>query len=363
MATTIVPAVSRALPTFTGSKRDDFASFLQSMECAFSRERPLYDDAIAPIAKKSLLVEGCRGKAARFIKGLPQDKKDTWDHLVASLREKYETPNAYDRARAGEKVMRLRQKSGEDLSTYARRAKKLAAKVDGTMDKVVADHFVLGIRSKYLRVTVAANSQTKDEYTFKDVYQAVKAVARASRKKSSESESDTSSSSSTSTSSDSSDDSIGARRHHHHHHNARKDKEFKNKESKSKESKNKESKAAEVEVKPTPVPFNMDDLSKLIKEAIQASTREFGVGGPYGNPVQQLGQPLQAPLIESYAVASGSSRPPFQNRGYQYGGQQGQQQGGYPQQAQQQVYSRPSNITCYNCEERGHGYQQCPKPP
>jgi hypothetical protein len=96
-------------------------------------------------------------------------------------------------------------------------------------------------------------------------------------------------------------------------------------------------------------------------------------------------------MIESYAVSS-LSRPPFLGRSYQYGGQGGFQQqqpggfqqqkpggfqggfhqqpggqGGYQQPCGQfggpSQYPRSSNITCYNCEERGHGYQQCPKPP
>jgi hypothetical protein len=112
----------------------------------------------------------------------------------------------------------------------------------------------------------------------------------------------------------------------------------------------KEPKVTELEVKmpnPAPTQFNMDDLTKLIKEAVQASTRQLA--GSYGmtpNPVQVLGQPPQAPMIESYAVSS-LSRPPFSGRSYQYGGQGGfqqQQPGGFQQQQPggQGGYQQPS---------------------
>jgi hypothetical protein len=70
MATRIVPAVSRPLPTFSGSKKEDVLAFIEAINCAHRRERALYDDETAPAAKRSLLVEGCKGKAALFIKGL-----------------------------------------------------------------------------------------------------------------------------------------------------------------------------------------------------------------------------------------------------------------------------------------------------
>jgi hypothetical protein len=287
---------------------------------------------------------------------------------VEALTEKYASSSAEDRARAFQKAMKLKQKSDEELRTYAKRAKKLAKRVDPTLEKVVAANFVQDIRNRNIRVMVAASSQIKSDYTFRDVYQAGQAVARACEEDS-ESESDSDSSMSTDSST-----SSGSRRHHD-------------------EKRAKEPKVTEVEVKmpnPAPTQFNMDDLTKLIKEAVQASTRELA--GSYGmapNPVQVLGQPPQAPMIESCAVSS-LSRPPFSGRSYQYGGQGGfqqQQPGGFQQQKpggfqggfQQQPggqggyqqpsgqfpsqYPRSSNITCYNCEERGHGYQQCPKPP
>jgi hypothetical protein len=159
-----------------------------------TRETALYDDETAPAAKRSLLVEACKGKAASFIKGLGQEKKDTWEHLVAELTEKYASSSAEDRARAFQKAMKWKQKSDEDLRAYPKRAKKLAKKVDPALDKVVATRFMHGIRNKSLRVMVAANSQSKTDYTFQEVYQAVQAVARARRE-----DSDSSSSSSSCT--------------------------------------------------------------------------------------------------------------------------------------------------------------------
>jgi hypothetical protein len=107
----------------------------------------------------------------------------------------------------------------------------------------------------------------------------------------------------------------------------------------------KESRVKEVVVKvpvpasPNPSPnFNMDELAKLIKEAVQASTREL-VGSYALGPGPALGQPPQAPLIESYVVSFSQStgRPPFQGRGHLYGGPRGshQQSGGHQQSGQQ----------------------------
>jgi hypothetical protein len=59
-----------------------------------------------------------KGKAALFIKGLVQEKKDTWEHLVAELTEKYAASSAEDRARAFQKAMKLKQKSDEELRAY-----------------------------------------------------------------------------------------------------------------------------------------------------------------------------------------------------------------------------------------------------
>jgi hypothetical protein len=180
MAARIVPAVYCPLPTFSRSKKDDLSDFIEAIECAHQREGALYDDEFAPIVKKSLLLEGCKGEAARFIKGLAREKKDTWDHLVEALTEKYASSSAGDRARAFQKAMKLKQKSDEELRTYAKRAKKLAKRVDPRLEKVVAANFVQGIRNRNIRVMVAASSQSKSDYTFRDVYQAVQAVARAS---------------------------------------------------------------------------------------------------------------------------------------------------------------------------------------
>jgi hypothetical protein len=376
MAARIIPAVSCPLPTFSGSKKEDLLMFIEAIEIAHEEKRALYDtDEIALRAKKSLLMQACKSKAARYIKGLDQDKKDTWAHLVAALTEKYNAPNAEDRAKAYSKAMKLKQKSDEELGTYAKRAKKLAKRIDPALDRVLATHFTHGIRSRRLREMVVATSQNKADFTFKEVYESVRAIARSRRGESgSDSDSDSDSDSSSSSSTDSS--AGGGSRHHHHR--------------REEVRKAKEPKVTEVvEVKrpnPAPTPFNMDDLTKLIDEAARKLAGSYGMAP---NPTHILGQPPQAPLIESYAVSS-QSRPPFSGRSYQYGGQQSggfqqQQSGGFQQQQsggfqQQQPggqggYQQPSgqfggpsqyprsSITCYNCEERGHGYQQCPKPP
>jgi hypothetical protein len=367
MAARIIPAVSCPLPTFSGSKKEDLLMFIEAIEIAHQEKRALYDtDELALRAKKSLLMQACKSKAARYIKGLDQDKKDTWDHLVAALTEKYNTPNAEDRAKAYSKAMKLKQKSDEELGTYAKRAKKLAKRIDPALDRVLATHFTHGIRSRRLREMVVATSQNKADFTFKEVYESVRAIARSRRGESgSDSDSDSDSDSSSSSSMDSS--AGGGLRHHHHR--------------REEVRKAKEPKATEVEeVKRSnsaSTQLNMDDLTKLIDEAARKLAGSYGMAP---NPTHILGQPPQAPLVESYAVSS-QSRPPFPGRSYQYGGQQSggyqsQQPGGYQQVGSQggyrqpsgqfggpSQYSRSSNIICYNCEERGHGYQQCSKPP
>jgi hypothetical protein len=333
MAARIVPVIFQPLPTFSGSKKEDVMEFIEAINCAFQSERELYDDETAPGAKRSMLVQGCRGKATLFIKHLHPARKDTWEHLTAELTEKYASSSAENRARAVHKAMKLKQKSDEELSTYARRAKKLAKKVDPALDKAVAMLFAQGIRSKRLRMMVAVTSQSKSDYTFRDVYQAVRAIARA-REEDSDSESESDYDSSTST--DSSTRGGGSRNHH-----------------RDEARRAKEPKVTEVEVKmpnPAPTQFNMDDLTKFIKENVQASTRKLV--GPYGmasNPTHILGQPPQAPLIESCAV-SYQSRPPFSGRNYQYGDQQSggfqqQQPGGFQGGFQQQP----------GCKERVEG--------
>jgi hypothetical protein len=337
MAARIVPAIYCPLPTFSGSKKEDLLMFIEAIDIAHQEKRALYDnDETALRAKKSLLMQACKSKAARYIKGLDQDKKDTWDHLVAALTEKYNAPNVEDRAKAYHKAMKLKQKSDEELGTYAKRAKKLAKKVDPALDKAVAMLFAQGIRSKRLRMMVAVTSQSKSDYTFRDVYQAVRAIARA-REEDSDSESDSSSSSSSSTDSS----AEGGSRHHHHR--------------REEVRKAKEPKVTEVEeVKrsnPASTQFNMDDIAKFIKENVQASTRK--VVGSYAlasGPGPVFGQPPQAPMIESDAVSS-QSRPQFSGRTHPYqqsggfqcgfqqqpGGQGGHQQpGGYQQSSGQQ---------------------------
>jgi hypothetical protein len=146
---------------------------------------------------------------------------------------------------------------------------------------MVAMHFVQGIRKQNIRFTVAANSQSKADYTFKEVYQAVRAVARAKRAPDSDSDSDSSSSSS----SDSSTGGGSARRHH----DAKKAKEHK---------------VTEVEVKmpnPAPTQFNMDDITKLIEEAARKLAGSYGMAP---GPVQALGHPPQAPMIELCGIFS-----------------------------------------------------------
>jgi hypothetical protein len=257
MATSIVPIVYPPLPTFSGRKKEDVVEFIEAVDCFFQLKKGLYDEESVPGARRSLLAVCCRGKATLFIKHLHPARKDTWEHLTAVLIEEYALNTTADRERAVLKAMKLRQKSDEELKSYARRAKKLAKKVDHpTLEQAVTTSFVYGIRDKNIRTIVAA-SLGKADFTFNGVYQAVKAVARASRKYDSDSDSDTSS--------DSWEDGIGARKHHHHH--ARKEMK---------------SKVTETEVKttkPAPDEINMDGLVNLIEEA------------------------PQAPFIESYAVS------------------------------------------------------------
>jgi hypothetical protein len=124
----------------------------------------------------------------------------------------------------------------------------------------------------------------------------------------------------------------------------------------------KEPKVTEVEVKvpasaSTSPKFSMDDLTKVIEEAVQAATRKLV--GPYGlapGSFPVLRQPPQAPMFESYAVSS-QSRPQFSGRSHPYsqsGGFQQQQsggfQGGFQQQQQpgsQGGYQQPGDISSH----------------
>jgi hypothetical protein len=113
---------------------------------------------------------------------LVQEKKDTWEYLLAEMTEKYASSSAEDRARAFKKAMKFKQKSDEELRTYTKRAKKLAKKIDPALEKAVAPQFLQGISNKNLQVMIAANSESKTVYTFKEVHQAVQAVARARKR-------------------------------------------------------------------------------------------------------------------------------------------------------------------------------------
>jgi hypothetical protein len=363
MATRIVPIVYPPLPTFSGRKKEDVVEFIEAVDCFFQLEKGLYDEESVPGARRSLLAQCCRGKTTLFIKHLHPARKDTWEHLTAELTEKYASSSAENRARAIHKAMKLKQKSDEELRAYAKRAKKLAKRVDPTLEKVVAAHFVQGIRNRNIRMMVAVTSQSKSDCTFRDVYQTVRAIARA-REEDSESESDSDLSSS------STDSSVGGSRRHH---DAKKAEEHK---------------ATEVEMKrpdPESTQVNMDYLTKFIKENVRLSTRKLV--GPYAlasGPGPVLGQPPQAPMIESYAVSS-QSRPPFSGRSYQYGGQQPggfqggfqqQQPGGYQQSSGQQFggqqryqppyrrstdNSRPAVMESYSTQDaRSSGQPQAP---
>jgi hypothetical protein len=359
-AARVVPAVSRSLPIFTGGKKEDLQEFINLIDHVHQRERVLYDDDAVPGARRALLVEGCRGKVATFIKGLSQDKKDTYETLVASLREKYEAPNTQDQARAFRKAMKAKQRHDEDLMAYAKRVKKIVKKLDPAWNQLVAEHFVEGIRNRNLRTIVAACGQ-KADCTFKEIYEATKSVARA-RKHGSDSDSDTSTSDSDSDSSDAA--SSGSSRHgsakKKTHHGDPKRTQGESKE-----------KGRSIEITPQPVApaipaFSMEALAKAVADALQ--TRNVAT------PLNPFTLPQPPQLVDSYAVTSGRQYQGNRSYGYQdnqssgnhgYQGNQsfGSRQPGPPFGAPQSQYSRQATLVCYNCEERGHGYQSCPRPP
>jgi hypothetical protein len=286
MAARTVPVIFQPLPTFSGRKKEDVVEFIEAVDCFFQLEKGLYDEESVPGARRSLLAVCCRGKATLFIKHLHPARKDTWEHLTAELIEKYASSSAENRARAIHKAMKLKQKSDEELRAYAKRAKKLAKRVDPTLEKVVAAHFVQGIRNRNIRMMVAVNSLNKSDYTFSDVYQAVQAVYRAMEEDSeSESDSDLSSSST--------DSSVGGSRRHH---DAKKAEEHK---------------ATEVEVKrsnPAPTQFNMDDIAKFIKENVQASTRKLaGQQQRYQPPYRRSTDNGRPAVMEPYSAQDARS--------------------------------------------------------
>jgi hypothetical protein len=76
------------LSAFLGTTKEALSHFIEPINCAYQKERARCDSETAPIAKRSLLVEGCKGKAVRFIKDLVQEKKDIWEHLVEAVPER-----------------------------------------------------------------------------------------------------------------------------------------------------------------------------------------------------------------------------------------------------------------------------------
>jgi hypothetical protein len=269
--------------------------------------------------------------------------------LVASLREKYEAPNTQDQARAFRKAMKAKQRHDEDLMAYAKRVKKIVKKLDPAWNQLVAEHFVEGIRNRNLRTIVAACGQ-KTECTFKEVYEATKSVARA-RKHSSDSDSDTSNSDSDSDSSDAASSGSsrrGSAKKKTHHGDPKRT------QGESKE------KGKSIEITPQPVApavpaFSMEALAKAVADALQ--TRNVAT------PLNPFTLPQPPQLVDSYAVTSGRQYQGNRSYGYQDNQSYGSRQPGHPFGAPQSQYSRQATLVCYNCEERGHGYQSCPRPP
>jgi hypothetical protein len=173
-----------------------------------------------------------------------------------------------------------------------------------------------------------AHSGLKGEYKFKEAYRSVKELARA-RQHDLDSGSDSDSTAASSdTDTDDSDSSTANDK----------------KKKKGKCARKQESEISPAEKKVPESPrFKMDDLAKAIKEAVQATTRElvgsyrdFLLGsGSFNFPG---GLPPHAPLIESFAVSTQQSRPPFHGRSQSYSGS-----GSFPRS-----YSRPNNITITN---------------
>jgi hypothetical protein len=270
--------------------------------------------------------------------------------------------NIQDQAKAVKKAMKFKQRHDEELLAYARRAKKVARRIDPAWEQMVASRFVEGIRNRNLRTIVAAYGQ-KSDCTFQEVYEATKSVARA-RKHGTDSDSDTSDSDSGSDPSDSA--SSGSSRHGslrkkaHHGDSKRNHGESKRAQSESKD------KGKGIEIRPPPVvpavpAFNMEELAKAVADALQ--TRSMAAANPFhlGVPPVTLLQPPQ--LVDSYAVSSGRQYQGTQSYGYQGNQSFGSRQSGPPFGAPQSQYSRQATLVCYNYEEPGHGYQSCPRPP
>jgi uncharacterized membrane protein YgcG len=220
--------------------------------------------------------------------------------LLAALTEKDNAPNAEDRVTAFDKAMQLKRKSDEELKTYAKGAKKLAKRVDPTLEKVVAAMCVQRIRDRNIPVMVVANSQSKSDYTFRDVYRAVPAVVRAT-----EEESASHSDSSTSTDSSASG---GSRKHQD-------------------AKRAKDAKATEVEVRmpnPAPTQFNMEGLTNQAHQGA-CSCVYLGVARIVRNRTKSSSGSRSASASTNDRELCGisPSRPPFSGRGYSYGGQGG----------------------------------------
>jgi hypothetical protein len=86
-----------------------------------------------------MLWEACSRKANKVIRRLTKAEKDTYEHLMAALKSNYGL-NVSDKARALVKSEKLKQKSGESLRAYAKRAKKISTKFDTDYDYIIAQH-------------------------------------------------------------------------------------------------------------------------------------------------------------------------------------------------------------------------------
>jgi hypothetical protein len=68
MTTRIVPVVSRPLPTFSGSMKEDVLEFIEAINCAHQRKRALYDEETAP-AQEVPVGRGVQRKGGYFHQG------------------------------------------------------------------------------------------------------------------------------------------------------------------------------------------------------------------------------------------------------------------------------------------------------
>ena len=147
-----------SFPTFSGLAADNFSVFISKFNDMCLLKNINEDPRVC--AMFSLCVNG---PARCWYENLPADSKDTWEHLEAAARGKYEAPlNPVDLQARSVEFHQLVWQQGQELEEYAaliRTKGNVLNKNDGEM----AAQFVSGLPGQLAFFVRAQNSATLDE--------------------------------------------------------------------------------------------------------------------------------------------------------------------------------------------------------